>query len=201
MQEIIFASFNEYKTLEIRAILYDQYKLVNLSDIGFGGNIHEPFDTFKQNALHKVSTIAQIKPGTLILSEDSGLEIKALDGAPGVFSARYAIREGQQTQDQANIHRVLTEMAGKNERAARFVSTFCLMLPNKDIHFFTGHCHGQISTEPKGDNNFGYDPIFIPDGSLRSFAEMSLIEKGTYSHRQKAWNKLQEFLKNQLSII
>lgn len=199
MTEIIFASFNEHKTKEIMLSLSEQYTLVNLHTIGFVGDIPEPFETFKENALHKVAMVARLKPESLILSEDSGLEIHALKGAPGVYSARYALRQEGQSQAQANIQRVLQEMQGINElaqREARFVSTFCLRLPNQDVHFFTGHCYGYIAKEILGASDFGYDPIFIPQGSERSFGEMSLEEKRHYSHREQAWIELQKFLAN-----
>lgn len=194
MPEIIFASSNEHKAKELVVALQNRYTILTLQDIGFTDTIPEPFETFKENALQKALTIAELHPKSLILSEDSGLQIDALKGKPGIYSARYAQKGANETQSQANIRKVLAEMENMENRDARFVSTFCLRLPNLDIHFFSGYCQGTIARTSSGTNDFGYDPIFIPEKSERSFGEMSLAEKRQYSHREKALVALQEFL-------
>lgn len=196
MPEIIFASSNEHKVKELKLALHNRYTILTLQDIGFTDNIPEPFETFKENALHKALTIAELQPNSLILSEDSGLQIDALKGKPGIYSARYAQKMAGENQSQANIRKVLAEMGNMENRSARFVSTFCLRLPNRDIHFFSGYCEGTIAKKCLGISEFGYDPIFIPEKSQRSFGEMSLAEKRQYSHREQALIALQEFLSN-----
>jgi len=162
----------------------------SLTDINFFDEIEETGETFEENALLKAKTIFD-KTGKNIFADDSGLVIEALDGAPGVYSARYA----GTGKDEDNIAKALKELEEKTNRKAYFISIFCLILNGKE-YFFEGRVNGTIATEIMGDNGFGYDPIFIPDGFSKSFAQMTAEEKNTISHRGKAVEKLNDFLTN-----
>ena len=154
-------------------------------------DIPEPHDTLNENALEKASTIFKITT-TNCFSEDTGLEIESLNGAPGVKSARYA---GEDRNFQANIDKVLEELSNKENRKAQFRTVICLIWENQ-TYYFEGICKGQIARTMQGEKGFGYDPIFIPDGSDKSFAQMSMEEKNSFSHRQKAVTQLFEFLRS-----
>lgn len=189
--EIVFATNNLNKILEIQLILGDSYKIIGLKDAGIYIEIPEPHDNLQDNALEKARTIFELT-GKDCFSEDTGLEIDALNGEPGVRSARYA---GDESNNEKNIDLVLSKMTATHERAARFRTVVCLILDGSK-YFFEGICNGQITTERKGDQGFGYDKIFIPDGSNKTFAEMTTIEKNEFSHRKKAVKKMIQFLKN-----
>jgi len=187
--KLIFATNNQHKVDEIRAILPPQLSIMTLKEAGIDKDIPEPHPTLEENAREKASIIYQITQ-TNCFSEDSGLEIAALNGEPGVKSARYA-GEGKSSVD--NISKVLTNMKDQANRQAQFRTVICLCW-NGNEHFFEGICKGHIITAEKGTKGFGYDPIFIPEGAQKTFAEMSMEEKNGYSHRRKAVDKLVAFL-------
>lgn len=187
--KLIFATNNEHKAAEIRAVLKGEMEVITLREAGIDKDIPEPFDTLEENASTKSSTIFQLT-GTNCFSEDTGLEVEALSGAPGVKSARYA---GENRSFDANIEKLLLELEGEQNRKARFRTVISLILDGKE-YFFEGICEGIITTERKGSSGFGYDPVFVPDGSALSFAEMDMEGKNRFSHRKKATEKLVAFL-------
>jgi len=189
--KLIFATNNENKVREFKSLVGDQFEIVTLLQAGIDVDIPEPHDTLEANAREKSVTIHRMT-GANSFGEDTGLEIAALNGAPGVLSARYA---GEHKSTNDNIRRVLEEMEGKADRSAQFRTVISLILNNKEYQF-EGVCKGQITTEVKGSKGFGYDPIFIPDGADKVFAEMELSEKNQYSHRAKAFQKFVAFLKD-----
>jgi XTP/dITP diphosphohydrolase len=188
---LVFATNNENKVKEIRAVLGDSFSIITLQEAGIDIDIPEPHDTLEANATEKSVTINNMT-GKNCFSEDTGLEIPALHGAPGVLSARYA---GEQKSADDNISKVLQELDGSSNRKAQFRTVISLILEGKEYQF-EGVCPGTILTERKGGKGFGYDPIFVPDGAAKAFAEMDITEKNQYSHRAKAFHKLVNFLKN-----
>lgn len=188
--ELIFATHNNNKVKEVTKMLPSYLSMKSLTAIDFFEEIEETGETFEENALLKAKTIFN-KTGKNVFADDSGLVIEALDGAPGVYSARYA----GTGKDEDNIAKALKELDGKTNRKAYFISIFCLILNGKE-YFFEGRVNGTIATEIRGDNGFGYDPIFIPDGFSKSFAQMTPEEKNAISHRGKAIEKLNDFLTN-----
>ena len=191
MQSLIFATNNQHKVDEVKSVLNGIFEVVTLKDAGINIEIPEPFDTLEENALQKSGTIHRLTNSNCF-SEDTGLEVFALNGAPGVKSARYA---GEQASFSDNVQKLLIEMKGIQNREARFRTVISLILNNKEYQF-EGICNGKISTEASGEKGFGYDPVFIPDGDDRCFADMTMEEKNQYSHRQKAMTQLISFLKS-----
>ncbi|MES2330972.1 MAG: RdgB/HAM1 family non-canonical purine NTP pyrophosphatase [Bacteroidota bacterium] len=191
-KNLIFATNNQHKVEEIRFVIGPQFDIITLKEAGINIDIPEPHDTLEANATEKSQTIHRMT-GQNCFSEDTGLEVEALDGEPGVKSARYA---GDTRNFQDNIDKLLRNLAGKNNRAAKFRTVVSLILDGKE-YLFEGVCEGHISEDQKGVEGFGYDPIFIPTGAAVSFAEMTMAEKTKYSHRQKAVAKLIHFLNNQ----
>ncbi len=192
MQSLIFATNNQHKVDEVKSVLNGIFEVVTLKDAGINIDIPEPFDTLEENALQKSSTIHRLTNKNCF-SEDTGLEVFALNGAPGVKSARYA---GEQASFSDNVQKLLTDLEGIQHREARFRTVISLILNNKEYQF-EGICNGKITTEASGEKGFGYDPVFIPDGDTRCFADMTMEEKNQYSHRQKAMTQLISFLKSQ----
>ena len=190
--ELIFATNNLHKLTEIQALISDNFILKSLQQIGCTENIPETAPTLEGNALLKAEYIFN-KYGKNCFADDTGLEIEALDGRPGVFSARYAT-DGHDFE--ANIDKVLEELAGVENRKARFRTVVVLILDGS-VHYFEGIVNGEIITERKGIKGFGYDPIFLPDGYEQTFAEMPLSEKNKISHRARAVSKLVDFLNSQ----
>jgi XTP/dITP diphosphohydrolase len=190
MRKIIFASNNQHKADEIKRILGNEYEVITLKQAGINIDIPEPHDTFQENALEK-STVIFNMTGKDCFSEDSGLEVEALGSAPGVQSARYA---GSHGQDNENMEKLLHKMENKTNRNAQFRTVISLMLNGKN-YFFEGACKGRITYEKIGTNGFGYDPIFIPTGEERTFAQFTMEEKSKMSHRKQAISKMAEFLK------
>lgn len=189
---LIFATNNENKAREVAVLLPDGMEVKTLKQAGIDQDIPEPYDTLEENALEKARVIHRLT-GQDCFSEDTGLEVEALNGAPGVRSARYA---GEGRSDAANIEKLLGELQGNTARKARF-RTVVALIRNNEEHLFEGICTGHISHQPGGNGGFGYDPVFIPDGSEQSFAEMSMEEKNRYSHRKKAIAQLVAFLKQE----
>ena len=211
--KIVFATNNEHKLSEIRAILGDAFEVVSLADIGCHEDIPETGQTLEENALMKAEYIYN-KYHLSCFADDTGLEVEALNGAPGVYSARYANMEdlsNQNTQSspishdsEANMARLLRELANNNNRKARF-RTVIALIEKKDVcpcgctsikvvHKFEGIVNGEITREKSGAEGFGYDPIFRPDGYDKTFAELGADIKNQISHRARAVAKLAEFL-------
>ena len=189
MHTLIFATNNRNKVAEIQSLVGPNFTIIPLKEAGIDIDIPEPHDQLEANALEKALTIFKMT-NQACFSEDTGLEILALDGAPGVKSARYA---GENSNPQANIDLVLSKMTGVENRTAQFRTVICLIWENQ-TYYFEGICKGQILNNMQGENGFGYDPIFVPDGASKSFANMTMEEKNTYSHRKKAVTQLFEFL-------
>ncbi len=189
MTKLIFATNNQNKVEEIRSLISRPYNVISLKEAGININIPEPYDTLEANASEKSQTIYRLT-GENCFGEDTGLETEALNGEPGVKSARYA-GEGKNSND--NIEKLLEALNGVNNRKARFRTVISAII-NGQEQLFSGTCEGDISFEPKGEMGFGYDSIFIPKGDTRTFAEMSLEDKNHFSHRKKAVAQLLVFL-------
>ena len=208
--KIVFATNNEHKLAEIRAILGDAFEVVSLADIGCHEDIPETGKTLEENALMKAEYVYN-KYHLSCFADDTGLEVEALNGAPGVYSARYAAivpagePAGPSHDSEANMARLLRELANNNNRKARF-RTVIALIEKKDVcpcgctsikvvHKFEGIVNGEITREKSGAEGFGYDPIFRPDGYDKTFAELGLDIKNQISHRARATQKLAEYLK------
>jgi XTP/dITP diphosphohydrolase len=191
MTTLIFATNNEHKVSEIQSLLPKDINVITLQQAGINIDIPEPYDTLQENANTKAKTIFEITKQNCF-SEDTGLEMDALNGAPGVHSARYA---GADRNFNANIEKVLANLKNNENRKAQFRTVICLIWNEKE-YYFEGICRGQIAEQNSGTAGFGYDPIFIPEGATKSFAEMTMDEKNTYSHRQKAVTQLFSFLQS-----
>lgn len=189
MKKLVFATNNEHKLSEVRSILSSDYEIISLKDLNCHDDIPETADTLEGNAFLKVKYIYD-KFGKDCFADDTGLEIDALGGAPGVFSARFA---GENHDAQKNMTKVLELMSDQKNRKACFRTVIALILDGETI-YFEGKVEGTISQYQKGESGFGYDPIFIPDGYDLSFAELSSEEKNQISHRAFAINKLAIFL-------
>ena len=191
--ELIFATNNQHKITEIQSLISDKIVLESLMDIGCTEDIPETADTLEGNALLKARFVFD-NYGKNCFADDTGLEIEALDGRPGAYSARYAT-DGHNFE--ANINKVLIELSGLRNRKARFRTVIALIL-NGTVHYFEGIVNGEIISERRGSKGFGYDPVFLPDGYKLTFAEMPLIEKNKISHRARAVSKLVDFLKSEI---
>jgi len=187
--KLIFATNNQHKVDEIRSVLGNNLDIITLKEAGIDIDIPEPYDTLEGNASGKSKTIFDMT-GTDCFSEDTGLEVAALHGEPGVKSARYA---GDNRSFDANIDKLLSNLAGKKNRSARFRTVISLLIGGTET-LFEGICEGQVIEKRRGEQGFGYDPVFIPAGSAKTFAEMNIQEKNQYSHRKKATEKLVAFL-------
>ncbi|WP_298709255.1 RdgB/HAM1 family non-canonical purine NTP pyrophosphatase [Chitinophaga sp.] len=187
--ELVFATNNDNKVKEIRSLLGNQFSIVTLREAGIDIDIPEPHPTLEENAREKSLTIYNMT-GKDSFSEDTGLEIDALNGEPGVLSARYA---GEAKSSDDNIDKVLRLLEGNTQRSARFRTVISLFLDGRE-HQFEGVAEGEILTQRSGGKGFGYDPIFQPAGGDRSFAEMEMSEKNQFSRRAKAFKKLIAFL-------
>ena len=202
MKRIVFATNNQHKLQEIRDILGSDYKVVSLKEIGCDVDIPETGNTLEENALQKAQYVYD-HYHVSCFADDTGLEVEALDGAPGVHSARYA--EGTDHDSEANMAKLLRELDGKENRQARFRTVICYIEKQdvcpcdctsiKKIHQFEGIVNGHIATEKHGTEGFGYDPIFVPEGYDQSFAELGEEIKNGISHRARAVAKLAEYLK------
>ncbi len=186
---LIFATNNENKVQEIRNALDDSFEIISLKEAGINQDIPEPHDTLEANATEKSRTIFDLK-GMDCFGEDTGLEVAALHGEPGVKSARYADHEPQFAD---NIDKLLDKMKDHTNRNARFRTVISLILNGREQQF-EGICEGTITYHRSGTGGFGYDPVFIPDGATRTFGEMTMEEKKQYSHRAKALAKLTDWL-------
>ncbi|HAL95632.1 MAG TPA: non-canonical purine NTP pyrophosphatase, RdgB/HAM1 family [Chitinophagaceae bacterium] len=191
---LLFATNNSNKALEVNHILGNAFKVLSLKDAGIEIDIAEPHATLEANAREKSMTIYTLK-NIDCFSEDTGLEVEALGGAPGVKSARFA---GEPSNTEANIKKLLLELQNKENRKAQFRTVISLVQKGVEKQF-EGVCKGHITLQPIGENGFGYDPVFIPEGSTKTFAEMNTAEKNEYSHRRKAVEKLVDYLKKMAS--
>jgi XTP/dITP diphosphohydrolase len=189
MKELVFATNNQHKLEEIRAIAGDHIRILSLSDIGYTADIVEDASTIEGNASLKSSFIWK-KFGIDCFADDTGLEIEALGGRPGVKSARYA---GEDCNPENNIRKVLVELQGIQDRRARFKTVISLFTGGVE-HLFEGTVEGVILEEKRGKEGFGYDPVFLPDGYTLTFAQMPADEKNMISHRGRAVQKLIGFL-------
>ncbi len=192
MTELVIASNNKGKIKEITEMTEGRFALLSLRDIGFDKDIPEPFHTFDENAYTKADTIYRYC-GKNVFADDSGICANALNGAPGVISARYA---GADTDDERNLQKLLRELEGKADRTGYYKAVICLIWNGKP-HYFEGVCHGTIITGRRGAGGFGYDPIFVPEGYDKTFAELSPEVKNSISHRGKAMRQMVAFLKEQ----
>lgn len=190
MTELCFATNNRKKTEEVSQMLEGKYKLLTLEDIGCHHELAEDQDTLEGNSRQKAEQVWQ-KYNISCFADDTGLEVEALNGAPGVYSARYA---GPQRRDSDNIQHLLKNLQGQQNRKARFRTSITLIL-NGEQQQFEGIVNGHITEELKGDKGFGYDPVFVPEGFDKTFAQMSPEEKNAISHRGRAVQKLVDFLK------
>jgi len=190
MKELIFATNNKHKLSEVRPMLEGKVLIHSLSEIGLEGDIPETADTLEGNALQKAQWVYE-RTGRDCFADDTGLEVDALGGAPGVYSARYA---GEGCSFDDNMDKLLAALDGVENRKARFRTVICL-LENGQPHYFEGKVEGRILTEKHGTEGFGYDPIFQPDDSGVPFAEMDMESKNRISHRGRAMVKLIDYLK------
>ncbi|MEZ4883524.1 MAG: non-canonical purine NTP diphosphatase [Chitinophagales bacterium] len=189
--KLIFATNNPNKVSEVKKVVGDKFEVVSLKEFGFTDDIPEPHDTLEENAYEKSSVIHQ-KFGVNCFSEDTGLEVFALNGEPGVKSARYA---GELCKASDNISLLLSKLKGIENRQAQFRTVVSLILEGQEYQF-EGIVKGSIIDSLRGDKGFGYDPVFVPEGYSQTFAEMDADEKNKISHRAKAIEKLVVFLKN-----
>lgn len=190
MTTLIFATNNDNKVKEIRSVLLGKFHVISLKEAGIFVDVPEPYNTLEENASEK-SRVIYLMTGKDCFSEDSGLEVNVLDGAPGVRSARYA---GDENNPEMNIEKLLHEMDGKVDRRARFRTVISLRLFGQEKQF-DGICTGTITMLQQGSAGFGYDPVFLPDGGDKTFAEMDLAEKNLFSHRKKATEKFLDYIK------
>ena len=193
MKQIVFATGNANKLREMRQILGDSYEVVGLHDIGCDDDIPETADTFEGNALQKAQWVFD-RYGLDCIAEDSGLEVDALGGAPGVFSARFA---GPGHDSKANNELLLKRLEGATDRSAHFRTALVLLRKSDGAHIFEGRVNGRILTALQGEGGFGYDPLFVPDGWNKTFAQADGAEKNAISHRGRAVAALMSFLDNE----
>jgi XTP/dITP diphosphohydrolase len=191
LMKLIFATNNENKVAEIRSVTGGKFEIVTLKEVGIDIDIPEPYDTIEANASTKSATIYSMTH-TNCFSEDTGLEVESLSGEPGVKSARYA---GNEKSFDKNIDKLLDKLSNQQDRSARFRTVISLIIDGKET-LFEGISKGKIIESRKGNQGFGYDPIFVPEGADKTFAEMSMDEKNLFSHRKKATEKLVAYLNN-----
>lgn len=190
--KLVFATNNKNKILEVQHLLPESIEIISLESIGCFEEIPETADTIEENAIMKANYITE-KYGYDCFADDTGLEVEALNGEPGVYSARYA---GEQRDAEDNMNKLLDNLENKTNRKAQFKTVIALNLNGKQ-QLFTGIASGEITLEKTGNEGFGYDPIFKPEGYNRTFAQLSMEEKGIISHRGKATEQLIDFLKIQ----
>lgn len=194
--KLVFATNNRHKLDEVRAIVGDKVEVLSLNDIGCHDDIPETADTLQGNALIKARYIYE-KFGVDCFADDTGLEVEALDGAPGIFSARYA---GEECDSEANMQKLLQNLTGKSNRNAQFRTVIALIIKGEE-KLFNGIVKGTITEEKRGDSGFGYDPVFVPEGFSESFAQMSGDMKNSISHRYRATLELSNYLKENYEAV
>lgn len=190
MRKLVFSTNNEHKLEEVRAKLGKYYQIISLKDLGDDTDVPETGDTLEENAMIKADYLWNTYQVNCF-ADDTGLEVEALDNAPGVYSARYA---GEHKSSEDNVAKLLKELEGKENRRARFRTVIALIMGGKR-YLFEGKIEGTITTSPKGTSGFGYDPVFQADGYDRTFAELTLEDKNNISHRAKAVEQLVLFLR------
>jgi XTP/dITP diphosphohydrolase len=193
MEKLVFATNNQHKVEEVKHVLGTLFQIISLREAGIDIDIPEPHDTLEENAREKSMTIHKLTNSNCF-SEDTGLEVEPLNGEPGVKSARYA---GELNDPKRNMEKLLQKLDGIKNRKARFRTVISLIL-NDQEYMFTGICQGEIALAPSGTGGFGYDPVFIPEGQLSSFAEMTIAEKSHFSHRRKAMDQMILFLQKKV---
>ena len=191
MEQLLFVTHNAHKSEEVKAIVGNNFEVMNLSEINFFDEIPETGNTFKENALQKAKFLHD-RLGCNCFADDTGLEVDALNGEPGVYSARYA---GEPSNTQRNIEKLLENLKGKENRKAQFTTVIAVIL-NNEIYFFEGAISGQIIDNQRGEGGFGYDSVFIPDGYDKTFAELPAEVKNSISHRAVAMQKFKKFINN-----
>ncbi len=189
MKQLIFATHNAHKADEVKLIVGNLFEVKNLSDINFFDEIPETGNTFKENALQKAQYLYN-RLNCNCFADDSGLSVDALKGEPGVLSARYA---GEPSNSQRNTEKLLNALKNISNRKAQFTTVIAVILDGQ-THFFEGIIHGSITESPRGEGGFGYDPIFIPDGYDKTFAELPAEIKNKISHRAIAMQKFKQFI-------
>lgn len=187
--KLIFATHNKNKLKEVKSLMPSSIELLSLDEINFNDEIEETANTIEGNALLKAKTIYE-KTGINCFADDSGLLVDALNGAPGVYSARFA---GEQKNDQDNMQKLLHELNDKPNRNAHFKTAMALIIDGKN-YLFEGKIEGKIIAEKMGTNGFGYDPIFVPEGYTETFAQLDSETKNKISHRARALKKLLDFI-------
>ena len=190
--KLLFATQNKNKLLEISRLIGEHHQLISLYDLGFNQELPETHETLEENALEKANYIFKMFHIDCF-AEDSGLEVNALNGKPGVYSARYG---GPEKDDDKNIDKILDEMASQSDRSARFRTVIALNIGGKEF-LYEGIVNGTITKERRGLGGFGYDPIFVPEGYDKTFAELGLAVKNVISHRAIAFGKMKEFLSSE----
>lgn len=195
MEQLVFATNNLHKVEEMRRALAEKFEIISLKEAGIEKEIPEPFNTLEENALEKAKVIFDIT-GFSCFSEDTGLEVEALGGEPGVKSARYA---GDTSTFDENITKLLQALTDYENRKARFRTVICLIMGG-EVHYFEGICVGNITLERRGTAGFGYDAVFVPEGSNATFAEMNPMQKNSFSHRRKAADGLVAFLQDRMDL-
>jgi len=195
MRKIIFATNNAHKLSEIRGILGSKFEIVSLEELGFHDDIPETADTLEGNALQKAHYISD-KFGVDCFADDTGLEVEALNGGPGIYTARFGTMNGygDSHDAEANTRCLLAKLEGASTRKAQFRTAIALILSGEE-YLFEGIVKGEITTEKRGEKGFGYDPVFLPEGYEGTFAELGVDVKNQISHRARAVKKLAEFLK------
>lgn len=191
IQELIFATGNKNKAIEIESALPKGFVVKTMKEAGITMDIPEPFNTLEENSNHKALTIYNLTHQNCF-AEDTGLEVESLNNEPGVRSARYA---GEAKDDVKNVEKLLHRLSAYKNKTARFRTVMTLVVNGNEFQF-EGICNGKIIDNPIGTHGFGYDPVFIPDGSNHTFAQMELTEKNKFSHRKKALTKMLEYLTN-----
>ena len=191
MNKLVFATNNSHKLKEVKSILKGRFTVLGLSDIGCNEDIPETADSLEGNALLKAQYVYE-KYGMDCFADDTGLEVRVLDGEPGVKSARYA---GEAKKSVDNVNKLLIRLKGKSDRSAQFRTVIALIMKG-ETHSFEGIVSGVIAEKPRGSSGFGYDPVFVPEGYLSTFAQLRAEEKNKMSHRAVAVNKLIDYLKS-----
>ncbi|PWM44248.1 MAG: non-canonical purine NTP pyrophosphatase [Clostridiales bacterium] len=192
---ILLASNNKKKLAELKSILGDEFDVLSLSEAGVDSEPEETGNTFEENA--EIKAVSACKASGLpSIADDSGLSVDVLDGAPGVYSARYG---GEDTNDQKNNELLLKNLENKDNRKARFVSAICFYLPNGEKFFSRGECEGIILKSPQGENGFGYDPLFYVEEYKKTFAELDSEQKNKISHRGRALEKIVPVIKEKIN--
>ena len=192
MKKLVFATGNSHKLQEVQGLLKEGFALSCLKDVNITEEIPETADNLVDNALQKARYVYE-KCGIPCFADDTGLEVDALDGAPGVYSARYA---GEQKDSKLNMLLLLKNMNGKINRNARFRTIIAYIDENAEEHIFEGEIRGKIIEQMAGENGFGYDPIFVPEGHEQTFAQLSSETKNTISHRARAMEKFLSYINN-----